>query len=64
MMTLKKKYDGSLNALRKRHNENVGRLQARFEDIMKVEKGPFDVECWLQVQRSISKIILRDSARY
>jgi len=47
---LKKKYDGSLNALRKRHDENVERLQARFEDITKVERAPFDMESWLQVQ--------------
>lgn len=46
---LKKKYDSSLNAFRKRHNENVERLQTRFEDIMKVEKSPFDAESWLQV---------------
>ncbi|XP_011695060.1 PREDICTED: early endosome antigen 1-like [Wasmannia auropunctata] len=45
---LKKKYDGSLIALRKRHNEHVERLQARFEDIMKIEKSPFDAENWLQ----------------
>ncbi|KAL6436746.1 hypothetical protein ACFW04_004876 [Cataglyphis niger] len=45
---LKKKYDSSLNAFRKRHNENVERLQMRFEDIMKIDKSPFDSESWLQ----------------
>lgn len=50
---LKKKYDSSLNAFRKRHNENVERLQARFEDIMKIEKSPFDAEDWLQVHEGI-----------
>ncbi|XP_029663717.1 tropomyosin beta chain-like [Formica exsecta] len=45
---LKKKYDSSLNAFRKRHNENVERLQTRFEDIMKIERSPFDSESWLQ----------------
>jgi len=50
---LKKKYNNSLNAFRKRHNEGVERLQARFEDIMKVEKNPFNVEIWLQVYKRI-----------
>ncbi|XP_011883541.1 PREDICTED: sporulation-specific protein 15-like [Vollenhovia emeryi] len=45
---LKRKYDSSLNAFRKRHNENVERLQARFEDIMKIENSSFDAESWLQ----------------
>lgn len=49
MTLLKKKYDSSLNALRKRHNENIERLQARFEDIMRSERSPFDAEGWLQV---------------
>lgn len=59
LILLKKKYDGSLNAFRKKHNETVERLQARFEDIMKIEKGSFDVENWLQVQvkKSIDKSI-------
>ncbi|XP_039313029.1 sporulation-specific protein 15 [Solenopsis invicta] len=47
---LKKKYDSSLSAFRKRHNENIERLHARFEDIMKIEKSPFDAESWLQVR--------------
>ncbi|KYN02680.1 hypothetical protein ALC62_06480 [Cyphomyrmex costatus] len=45
---LKEKYDSSLIAFHKRHNENVERLQTRFEDIMKIEKSPFDAESWLQ----------------
>lgn len=51
MTLLKKKYDSSLDALRNRHNENVERLQTRFEDIMKIERSPFDAESWLQVTR-------------
>ncbi|XP_012056221.1 PREDICTED: paramyosin-like [Atta cephalotes] len=45
---LKKKYDSSLIAFHKRHNENVERLQARFDDILKIEKSSFDAESWLQ----------------
>lgn len=50
MALLKKKYDSSLSAFRKRHDENVERLQARFQDIMRIERSPFDAEGWLQVR--------------
>lgn len=50
MALLKRKYDSSLSASRKRHNEIVDRLQARFADIMKNERSPFDAEGWLQVR--------------
>lgn len=57
LMLLQKKYNSSLNEFRKRHNENVERLQARFEDIMKNEKGPLDVKSWLQVSNIVYRLV-------
>lgn len=58
-----------MNAFRKRHNENVERLQMRFEDIMKIDKSPFDSESWLKVRvfargNRLIRNFLRVAVRY